>query len=97
MRAVKKYDKFVKKYLKKTGRRKTLIEFEKGLLRKPVKLSFTIQSAPERIGKELEQVQKQQRKSKKDNEERKALVIPDKFIKIAKKFGLPEEHLEFFY
>ena len=37
MGAVRKYDKFVKKYLKKTGRRKTLIEFEKSLQRKQPK------------------------------------------------------------
>merc|ERR1712037_335235 len=104
MGAVKKYDKWVKKYLKMTGRRITLIEFEKSLERKqlkderkPVKLSFAIQKAPERIKKEPEPVKtKPRNSSKKDAAEKKALVIPDKFIKIAKKFGLPEEHLEFF-
>jgi len=105
MGAVKKYDKFVKKYLKKTGRRKTLIEFEKSLQRKqpkderkPVKLSFAIQKAPEKIKKEPEPVKAKPRSSSKnDAAEKKALAIPDKFMKIAKKFGLPEEHLEFFY
>ena len=37
MGAIRKYDKFVKKYLKKTGRQKTLIEFEKSLKRNPPK------------------------------------------------------------
>ena len=37
MRAVKNYDDYVKKYLKKTGRQKTLIEFEKCLERKQPK------------------------------------------------------------
>ncbi|CBY33739.1 unnamed protein product [Oikopleura dioica] len=100
-----KYDRLVQKYLKKTKRFKTLKEFEKGLdrmkkkdERKPVKLSFAIQKAPER--KKIENaslVYKCRQKMKKEIEEIKTVVIPDKFIKIAKKFGLPEGHYDFFY
>merc|ERR1712037_953577 len=92
MGAVRKYDKFVKKYLKKTGRRITLIEFEKSLQRKqlkderkPVKLSFAIQKAPERIKKEPEPVKMKPRNPSKNNaSEKKALAIPEKFLKSAK-------------
>jgi len=106
MRAVKKYDRIVLKYLKKTRRFKTLKELEKCLdrkqkkdERKPVKLSFVIQKAPEREKAQVSSIfpKKQQPKIKKEPEEKKAVVIPDKFTKIAKKFGLPEDHLEFFY
>ncbi|CBY14292.1 unnamed protein product [Oikopleura dioica] len=102
---VGKYDRFVHKYLKKTKRFKTLEEFEKGLdrmqkkdERKPVKLSFAIQKAPERKKIEKAPIEKKARQIKnKEIEEKKTIVIPDKFIKIAKKFGLPKDHLEFFY
>merc|ERR1712037_243474 len=104
MGAVKKYDNFVRRYLKKTGRQKTLIEFEKSLQREqqkepkmPVKLSFTIQKAPERVRKDPVPGKIMEKSSKNDDEEKKALAIPEKFIKLAKKFGLPEEHLEFFF
>jgi hypothetical protein len=40
---------------------------------------------------------KAHQKVTKGPEEKKAVAIPDKFKKIAKKFGLPEDHLEFFY
>merc|ERR1712037_171774 len=99
MKAVEKYDKLVIQYLKRTGRTKTLEELKKSLKkkesdeRKPVKLSFAIQKAPERLKEKLEPV----KKPLKLKEEKKALVIPRKFIKLAKKFGLPEQHLEFFY
>ncbi|CBY33740.1 unnamed protein product [Oikopleura dioica] len=102
---VGKYDRFVQKYLKKTKRLKTLKEFEKGLdrkqkndERKPVKLSFAIQKAPERKKIEKAPIEKNPHQiKKKEMEEKKTVVIPDKFLKIAKKFGLPEDHLEFFY
>ena len=42
MGAVKKYDKYVKNYLKKTGRLKTLKEFKKSLERKKQKGSSQI-------------------------------------------------------
>jgi len=106
MGAVKKHDRIVLKYLKKTGRFKTLKELEKSLdrkrkkdERKPVKLSFAIQKAPERVKTQEPSSlpKKSQPKVKKEPEEKKAVVIPDKFMKIAKKFGLPQDHLEFFY
>ena len=120
MGAVKNYDKYVKNYLKKTGRLKTLKEFKKSLERKkqkgpwliylpyklllflderkPVKLSFTIQKAPERKIEVATTTPKKTKKTpKKVEEEKKAVIIPDKFTKLAKRFGLPDEHLEFFY
>ncbi|CBY39226.1 unnamed protein product [Oikopleura dioica] len=105
MEMVGKYDRLVLKYLKKTKRLKTLKEFEKGLdrkqkkdERKPVKLSFAIQKAPERKKIEKDSIDKKPRQIKKEeSKDKKTVVIPDKFIKIAKKFGLPEEHYEFFY
>jgi len=100
----------LQKYLKKTGRHRTLKELVKSIdkhnyytttipNRKLVTLSFVIQKPPER--KELTELNKRQKKKrnrlkesdKKDGE----LEIPKKFSKIAKKFGLPEEHLDFFY
>jgi hypothetical protein len=72
----------------------TVIQVEK----KPVKLSFAIQKAPERKKIETAPIDKKPRqKIKKTAEENKTVVIPDKFIKIAKKFGLPEDNLQFFY
>jgi len=105
MEAVKNYDRYVQKYLKRTNRLKTLEEFKKCLKRKeqkderkPIKLSFAIQKAPERKTREIASVEKKQRKSaKKDKEEKKTVIIPEKFLKIARKFGLPEEHINFFY
>ncbi|CBY10937.1 unnamed protein product [Oikopleura dioica] len=107
MGAVKKHDRLVKKYLKKTGRLKTLKELEKSLdrkqkkdARKPIKLSFVIKKAPEKVKVEKAQdfsAKKPQTKVRKEPEEKKTVSIPENFIKIAKKFGLPEEHLEFFY
>ncbi|CBY31510.1 unnamed protein product [Oikopleura dioica] len=107
MGAVKKHDRLVKKYLKKTGRLKTLKELEKSIdrkqtkdERKPIKLSFVIQKAPEKVKVEKAQTfsaKKPQTKVKKEPEEKKTVSIPDNFIKLAKKFGLPEEHFEFFY
>jgi len=106
MRAVKKHDRIVLKYLAKTGRFETLKELEKSLDRKqekdekkPVKLSFAIQKAPERVKAQspTNLPKKLRTNVRKEPEEKKIVVIPDKFIKIAKKFGLPEEHLEFFY
>jgi len=105
MEAVKNYDRYVQKYLKRTNRLKTLEEFKKCLKRKeqkderkPIKLTFAIQRAPERKTRETVPVEKKQQKSaKKDKEEKKTDIIPDKFFKIAKKFGLPEEHVDFFY
>jgi len=105
MEAVGKYDRLVRKYLKRTKRFKTLKEFQNSLdrkkkkdERKPVKLSFAIQKAPERKKIETAPSEKKSRQIiKKTAEEKKAVVIPEKFIKIAKKFGLPEDHLEFFF
>ncbi|CBY31507.1 unnamed protein product [Oikopleura dioica] len=107
MGAVKKHDRLVKKYLKKTGRFKTLKELEKSIdkkqkkdERKPIKLSFVIQKAPEKAKVEKAQAiseKKPQTKVRKEPEEKKTVSIPDNFIKLAKKFGLPEEHFEFFY
>jgi len=105
MGAVAKYDRFVKKYLKRTKRYKTLEEFQKSVERKqkkdernPVKLSFAIQKAPERKKTEKPPINKKPQQVKmKESEEKKTVAIPDKFIKIAKKFGLPEEHLNFFF
>jgi len=105
MGAVGKYDRLVQKYLKRTKRFKTLEEFDKSIERrqkkderKPVKLSFAIQKAPERKTTEKAPIDKKPRqKIKKEIEEKKTVVIPEKFIKIAKKFGLPEENLQFFY
>jgi hypothetical protein len=106
MGAVKKHDRIVLKYLKKTGRFKTVKELQKSLdkkqkkdERKPVKLSFVIQKAPERVKAQSSSslTKKAHPKVKKELEEKKAVAIPDKFKKIAKKFGLPEDHLEFFY
>jgi len=96
MGPVDKHDRFVLKYLKKTGRQETLKIFMKGLERKPVKLSFAIQKAPAR--KIVVRTEKKWRIKPKDSEkEKKTAKIPEKFKKIAEKFGLPEEHLQFFY
>jgi hypothetical protein len=66
--------------------------------RKPVKLSFAIQKAPERKKLEISTVKKKvQLKEKKEPEEPKTIVIPDEFIKIAKRFGLPKDNYDFFY
>ena len=44
------------------------------------------------------QVKKERKKNSKDSDrENKIVAIPEKFKKLAKKFGLPEEHLQFFY
>jgi len=96
MGPVDKHDRFVLKYLKKTGRQETLKIFMKGLERKPVKLSFAIQKAPARkivVRTEI----KSKKKPKESEKEKKTATIPEKFKKIAEKFGLPEEHLQFFY
>jgi hypothetical protein len=119
MEAVGKYDRLVRKYLKRTKRFKTLKEFQNSLdrkkkkgtfyqqclqitetldERKPVRLSFAIQKAPERKKIERDLIEKKPRqKIKKEFEEKKTVVIPEKFIKIANKFGLPKDNLEFFY
>jgi hypothetical protein len=66
--------------------------------KKPTKLSFAIQKAPERKTKQTVAVEKKPRKGpKRDQEEKRTATIPDKFLKLAKKFGLPEEHIAFFY
>ncbi|CAG5104857.1 Oidioi.mRNA.OKI2018_I69.chr1.g1609.t1.cds [Oikopleura dioica] len=64
---------------------------------KPVRLSFTIQKAPERKKFEFEPAKPKKKELKKDTEEPKIVTIPKDFKKIAKKFGLPQDHLEFFY
>jgi len=106
MNSVKKHDRILLRYLKKAGRLKTLKEFEKSLdrkqkrdERKPVKLSFVIQKAPERVKAQASSgsPKKSHPKVAKEPQEKQAVAIPDKFVKIAKKFGLPEDHLEFFY
>jgi len=106
MKSVDMHNRIVLKYLKKTGRLKTLQELKKSLDRKqkkndrkPVKLSFVIQKAPDRekIQALLSLPKKLHPKVQKESEEKKTVVIPDKFITISEKFGLPKDHLEFFY
>jgi hypothetical protein len=94
-------EKFLRHFMRKTGRLRTLRELEKDWSsdfseRKrasKVKLSFDIQKPPERmktktgVGKKLKKHETKEEKVK----------IPPEFLKIAKKFGLPEVHLEFFY
>jgi len=103
MEAAEKYDRFVKKYLKRTKMFKTLEEFQKSVDRKqkkvekkPVKLSFAIQKASER--KKIEKVSIELKMPKRKlNEEQEKNVIPKSFKKMATKFGLPAEHWDFFY
>ncbi|CAG5076427.1 Oidioi.mRNA.OKI2018_I69.PAR.g8458.t1.cds [Oikopleura dioica] len=90
MARVRRNVRWLKKYLKKT-------ENEKRVEAKPVKLSFTIQKAPERKKIEIEPPKPKKTEQTKDVEERKTVEVPKEFQKIAKKFGLPEDHLEFFY
>ena len=98
-----KYYRFLKRYLKKTGRLRTLKELNLILDRKnsndrkPVSLSFTIQKAPERKILDVNIVKKARKKRKEAVEDDKTLIIPTEFRKVAKTFGLPEEHLDFFY
>ena len=94
-------EKFLRHFMRKTGRLRTLRELEKDWSsdcseRKrfsKVKLSFAIQKPPERV-KTKNGVGK---KLKKHETKEEKVKIPPEFLKIAKKFGLPEVHLEFFY
>ena len=105
-------DILLQKYLKNTGRSRTLKELVKSIKRrkqkdlsskvpqKPGTLSFVIQKAPERknLTEQKHQLQNRQKnQSKKINGKNTTVKIPENFLKIAKKFGLPEEHLDFFY
>ncbi|CAG5090635.1 Oidioi.mRNA.OKI2018_I69.PAR.g12671.t1.cds [Oikopleura dioica] len=93
---------FLKRYLAKHGRLRTLKALNKDLERKkkkderkPIALSFTILKAPKRKIEELAPVKP--KKKAKDGEEEKTVTIPKEFKKLAKNFGLPEKQLEFFY
>jgi uncharacterized Zn-finger protein len=104
-------DIYLQKYLKKTGRRQTLEELVKSIKRreqnehtkisdrKPASLSFTILKPPERKRKKEQNYRqkKTQNRLNEFDEKDKTLKVPKTFLKVAKKFGLPEEHLDFFY
>ena len=62
-----------------------------------MKLSFAILKAPERKKIELEPPKTKKKERVKEVDESKTEEVPKEFKKIAKKFGLPEDHLEFFY
>ncbi|CBY39510.1 unnamed protein product [Oikopleura dioica] len=103
--------KYLIKYMKKTGRTKTLEvlkrtspQKQKDERKAPLKLSFQIIKAPER--KEIVEVKKPKQEKMKnskdgigldDFEKKKKAKIPDNFKQIVSKFGLPEEHIDFFY
>ena len=66
---------------------------------KPVSLSFAIQKPPKRQNIEVPVVKQKEKPQRKEQEtvEERTVAIPKEFKKLAKSFGLPEEHLEFFY
>ena len=88
---------FVRRYLRKTGRLATLKVLNEG----KTTLSFAIQKPPKRKIVNLDdskpKKQSLSRQSKISEKELPKKEVPKKFKKIAKKFGLPEEHLDFFY
>jgi len=102
--------KYLIKYMKKTGRQRTLEvlkrtspQKQKDKRRAPLKLSFQILKAPERKAS-VEEKQPKKKRGKNsngigldDHEKKKKAEIPDDFKKIVSKFGLPEEHIDFFY
>lgn len=83
----------VKEYLRKTRRLKTLAALEKN--RQTESLSFKILKPPERKKHEISKNAPQKIQKTKKNDEK--ITISSKFRKVAKLFGIPEEHLEFFY
>ncbi|CBY10908.1 unnamed protein product [Oikopleura dioica] len=85
---------FVRNYLRKTGRIKTLKVLQDDFPKK-TKLSFKIAKPPERKKLTIECKKNTKKTSKK--QENKKREIPASFKKLAKKFGLPEQHLDFFY
>lgn len=100
-------EKFLRHYMRKTGRLRTLKELEKNwngncsnkkradIVATPkVKLSFAILKPPERMRAKVEVGKKLRNAERKESDKEK---IPPEFVKLAKKFGLPEVHLEFFY
>ena len=64
--------------------------------RKRVELSFAVLKAPERKIIDLSPVSRKSRKKLNENGKESGKV-PAKFVKLAKKFGLEMDHLEFFY
>ena len=61
-------------------------------------MSFTIQKPPERRKIYFDPINAEKREDRKSKIARdKTVQIPNDFLKIAKKFGLPKEHLDFFY
>ena len=93
---------FVKQYLRKTKRLKTLEVLESTTSsesKKMTKLSFEILKPPERKKQETNTNQNNNIRTTNKNKkkERRGELVPKKFRKIAKLFGIPEEHLEFFY
>lgn len=61
-------------------------------------MSFTIQKPPERTKIDCDPVIANRKAGKKSRTAReKTDQIPNDFVKLAKKFGLPEEHFDFFY
>ena len=88
----------VKAYLKKTKRLKTLAALENRS--KFEQLSFKILKPPNRKKHEISKIQnssKTQKITKTKNKSKNDEKISRKFRKVAKLFGIPEEHLEFFY
>ena len=65
--------------------------------RNSVILSFTIQKPPDRKKIDLDSPKPKKKERAKAVDEPKTIQVPKEFKKIAKKFGLPEDHLEFFY
>ncbi|CBY12446.1 unnamed protein product [Oikopleura dioica] len=91
----------LKKYLIKNGYTKTLAVLEKERVfktppRRSARLSFAILKAPKRVAL-TEIPEKSKKKTKKTNLETEKVKVPDAFKQLALKFGLPGEHLDFFY
>jgi len=95
----RKMQQLLVKYLKKTGRKKTLKELlldieenDKKLTK--VSLSFAILKAPKMISIE---VPKNPERKKKSVDKKKIKKVSPEFKLMATKFGLPKEHLKFFF
>jgi len=83
----------LKKYLIENGYTKTLAVLERDkVFKTSTSLSFAILKAPERVTKKVIP----EKRKKKDVEPEK-VKISDEFKQLALKFGLPGEHLEFFF
>ena len=93
MKSKKQIRKFLREYFNQHGYMKTLEAYEKDI-RHGTKLSFSIISPPKRkVSSKLETYSQSKNKNKKLQEDK----VPNKFKRVAAKFGIPKEQHSFFY